>query len=136
MMTPKSGLLKSRTSGKQKYYSLNKDFPLYAEYKKILQKTVGIEQQIRHALEHCGRVKKAFIFGSYAKKRMDDFSDIDLFVISDQSTVELYKVISKIEKTIDRQINITSMDEDEFQKKRKADPFVSAILKTKTIELI
>ncbi len=132
----KEGLLKSRISGKQKYYSLNKKFPLYAEYKKILLKTVGIEHQIRLALEHCGSVKKAFIFGSYAKDKMDDFSDIDLFVISGQSTVELYKVISKIEKTIDRQINIASMDEKEFQKKRKTDPFISSILKTKTIKLI
>ncbi|MCK5083307.1 MAG: nucleotidyltransferase domain-containing protein [Candidatus Omnitrophica bacterium] len=132
----KGGLLKSRVSGKQRYYSLNKKFPLYAEYKKILLKTVGIEHQIRQALERCGGVKKAFIFGSYATDKMDNFSDIDLFVISDQNTVELYKVISKIEKTIDRQINITSMDEEEFQKKRKTGPFISAVLKTKTVNLI
>lgn len=132
----RAGLLKSRVSGKQRYYSSNRKFPLYAEYKKIILKTVGIEHQLREVLEDFGSVKKAFIFGSYARNKMDNLSDIDLFVISSQSTMDLYKVISKIEKTIDRQINITSMDEKEFLKKKKTDPFVSTILKTKTIRLI
>lgn len=132
----KEGLLKSRVSGKQKYYSLNKKFPLYPEYRKILLKTVGVEHQLRQALSACGCVRKAFLFGSYAKDRMDGSSDIDLFVVSEKSTVELYRLVAKIEKAIGRQINITSMDEGEFKMKREKDPFLSAVLKTKVIDLI
>ena len=38
----KEGILASEQKGNQKYYSLNKKYPLYKEYKKIVMKTIGL----------------------------------------------------------------------------------------------
>ncbi|KKQ67778.1 MAG: polymerase beta domain protein region protein [Candidatus Peregrinibacteria bacterium GW2011_GWF2_38_29] len=43
----KEGLFKSEFHGKQKYYSLNTSFPLYDEYKKIIEKSFGVQKFFR-----------------------------------------------------------------------------------------
>lgn len=40
------GILKSETRGNQKIYSINKEYPLYNEYKQIIFKTIGIEKEL------------------------------------------------------------------------------------------
>lgn len=40
------GLFHIETMGNLKLYSLNKQYPLYAEYKKIILKTSGVEKKI------------------------------------------------------------------------------------------
>ena len=48
----KEGLLKSEFRGNQKYYSINKSFPLRKEYRAMLQKTFGLEE-ILSSLQKC-----------------------------------------------------------------------------------
>lgn len=47
----KLGLLTSQYRGQEKYYKLNKKFLLLKEYKAIVQKTFGIEQQLKGILQ-------------------------------------------------------------------------------------
>ena len=130
------GILKSRTSGNQKYYSINKEFFLYHEYRQITLKTVGIEAQLKETLNKLKNIKQAFIFGSYVENKMDTFSDIDLFVITELNSINIYKAISPIEKNINRAINIVTMGEKEFHSKQKTDDFVKNLMTHKIIELI
>ncbi len=53
----KEGIFKSRLSGKQKYFSINKSFPLLKEYKKIIQKTVGFEYILKESLSDSKMLK-------------------------------------------------------------------------------
>jgi len=62
----KEGLFMSEMRGNQKYYWLNKDYPLYQEYKKIIMKSVGLEKKLGDMLKRTVGVKEAYIFGSYA----------------------------------------------------------------------
>ncbi len=130
------GLLKSEVRGHEKYYKLDPKFPLIKEYKAIAQKTFGIEQQLKSILQELNGVEKAFLFGSYARNKMDKYSDIDLFVIGKHSTLELQKQIAKLQKEYNREINVIGMDNGEFNRKQKKDPFLKKILKSPTIELI
>jgi len=132
-----AGLIQSETRGNQKYYFLNKKFPLYTEYRNIMMKTIGLEKKLKNILRNIEGIKKAYIYGSYAKDKMDAFSDIDLLVIGNQDTIILQREISILQKEIDREINIVSMDEKEFNLKRKSkDSFISRIFKENPIQIL
>ncbi len=132
----KEGILKSRWQGKQRYYSLDKSFPLLKEYKNIVLKTLGLEQTLKTALSKISGVKKALIFGSYAQERMDSHSDIDLLVVGIHSTIELQKAIARVQKSTRRDINAVSMSLQEYNGRKKKDPFLKSIESKKTVKII
>jgi len=133
----KEGLFVSQLRGNQRYYQLNKKYPLYKEYKKIVMKTIGFEKQLRQILIDMEGIKDAYIFGSYAKDKMDVSSDIDILVIGNHDTILLHKKISSLQKKIDREINVISISKKEFEiKKKKKDPFIFDILQKKKIKII
>ena len=131
----KEGILKSRWQGKQRYYSLNRAFPLLKEYKKIVSKTIGFEQLLNDLLSKISGIKTAFIYGSYAQHKMDSNSDIDLLVVGEHGTVHLQKAVADIQKSIHREINVVSMSLKEYQQKSKA-PFLKSIENKKSIKII
>ncbi|MBU0705630.1 nucleotidyltransferase domain-containing protein [Patescibacteria group bacterium] len=129
----KQGLFQVKKRGNQSLYSLNPSFFLFNEYKGIVNKTYGIEHQIKQALQKVPGIKKAFIFGSYASGKFDEYSDIDLLVVGEQDGLELSKAISDVERKAGREINIVEIDSKEFAKPKK--PFINQILTEKMIEL-
>ena len=130
------GILESEWKGNQRYYALNHSFPLIKEYKMIISKTIGLEQALRKQLEEVKGIKRAILFGSYAADRMDLSSDIDLLVIGDHDTLELQKKVSQFQKSIDREINVISMDITEYKKKQKTDPLLTTIGRNKSISIL
>ena len=131
-----SGILRSIERGRERYYSLNHDFPLLKEYKQIVLKTIGVEQALREALTKVNGVKRAFIFGSYAAGTLDAASDIDLFVLGSHNSLDVQRAVSKLQKSTGREINVVSMEEAEFRKRVKSDHFVKSVNQGKKVELI
>lgn len=132
----KEGILKSRWQGNQRYYSLNKDFSLFKEYKNIVLKTIGLEQILKTSLNKISGIKKAVIFGSYAQDKMDSHSDIDLLVIGDHSTIDLQRAVADIQKSIQREINAVSMSFQEYTQKKGKAPFLKSVEAKKSIKII
>ena len=132
----KEGILKCEEKGKERYYSLNKAFPLLKEYRQIIMKTVGIEGALKDLLKDVKGIQEAFLFGSYAKDRMDSASDIDLMVVGDHDTVELRKKVAGVQKTTDREINLVSMSPAEYEKRKKQDSFVKSLQTAKKVNLV
>ncbi len=132
----KEGILKSRWQGSQRYYSLNKLFPLFQEYRNIVLKTIGFEQTLRGLLLNIQGIKEAYIFGSYAKGQMDSHSDIDLLVVGGHDTIDLQRSIARLQKTIQRDLNVVSMSPQEYQKKKKTDPLLKSIETTRSVKII
>lgn len=132
----KAGIFKSRWQGKQRYYSLNTNFPLLNEYKTIILKTIGFEQALKTSLKNIDGIKNAVIFGSYAQDQMDAHSDIDLLVVGDHNTIELQKAMAQIQKGIHREINVISMSLKEYNNKKKSDSLIRSIEAKKKIKLI
>ncbi|MBI4708180.1 MAG: hypothetical protein HY761_09715, partial [Candidatus Omnitrophica bacterium] len=60
----KIGLLKSWTRGNLKFYSINKLYPLYNEYKNIILKTLEFESKLKKVLLKVKKKKKAYLYGS------------------------------------------------------------------------
>ena len=123
----KAGLFKSKQLGNLKIYSLNHKFPLFTEYKSIINKTYGVEEMLKKELSKVSGIQKAYIFGSYANGKFDQFSDIDLLVIGNHDGLELSKVLVKIEGKINREINYVEIYPNELQKRLKNDQFLKNI---------
>jgi len=133
----KHGILKSQIRRNLKLYSINKSYPLYKEYKKIILKTIGLEDKLKRFMKEIAGVKEAYIYGSYAKDKMDTHSDVDLLVVGNHEILLLQRKLNKFQKEIEREINSVSMDEHEFKKRIKnKDPFILEVLKKKHIKII
>lgn len=131
------GLLQSEFKGAQKYYCLNKQFPLYKEYRGIVQKTIGLESKLKVVLQDVPGIQNAWLFGSYATGKMDDLSDIDLLVVGCHQTVALHERLAPLQKFFGREINAVSMSGEEFVRRREAkDPLVTDIFKGRNIQLL
>lgn len=121
------GVLKSDRRGRERYYSLNKAYPLIKEYRKIVLKTVGVEDALQKLLRGIPGIKKAFIYGSYAKDRMDSASDIDVLVVGEHRALDLQRKIVKLQRALSREINLTSLSSEEYEAKHKNDHFLKSI---------
>lgn len=133
----KEGILKSESRGNQKVYSIDRSFPLFEEYKQIVFKTIGLEDRLRNLIKKVDGIQKAYLFGSYAKNKMDAYSDIDLLVIGTHKVLDLQKEITKLQREIDREINVINMSKKEFEsRKERKDNFIKDILENKHIVVI
>jgi len=130
----KEGLLSSDFEGKQRYFTLNKTYPLLKEYKEIILKTLGIEKKLKDIFLNDDKLKEAYIFGSYAKGKMDANSDIDVLLIGDHSSIKTEGDIIKIQKETGRQINTINFSLEEFHRKQK-EPFLKNVFEEKYIKL-
>lgn len=131
------GILKSKTLGNLRLYAINRAYPLYKEYEKIVQKTVGLEKEIESILRSVKGIDEAYIFGSYAQGKMERHSDVDLLVVGSHRSLSLQKKLRQLQKEIDREINVVDMDRQEYQKKlNNKDPFLTGILNKKPIRII
>ncbi|MEK7212506.1 MAG: nucleotidyltransferase domain-containing protein [Patescibacteria group bacterium] len=132
----KEGMLASDFSGKQRYFSLNNNYPLLREYRRIVFRTL-FEKRLGSALEGVEGVQEAYLFGSYAAQKMNAASDVDLLVVGNHSSLALQRVIQSFQKEIGREINAVSMGPKEFLAKRKRkDPFLKQVLSGKRIKLL
>jgi predicted nucleotidyltransferase len=68
---------------------------------------------------------------------MDASSDIDVLVIGNHDIISLQKSLTKLQKKIDREINLINITQDEFEeKKANGDGFIRHVLENKKIELL
>jgi len=133
----KEGLLKSEWQGKQRYYSLNQVYPLFKEYEQIFLKTFGLNNFFRKSLEKFHGIVAVYIFGSYANDQFNVSSDIDLLIIGSHKALEAQKAVLKLQKQLNREINIIDMTKKEFeQRKKQNDPFIKEIFDKPIIKVI
>lgn len=131
------GILTHEVKGNLKLYSINMAYPLYDEYRKIILKTIGFEEGLKEALSKVDGIKKAYIYGSYARDKLSAHSDIDLFVVGEHDIITLQKMLNKLQQDMGREINVINMDEPELKKRlKRKDTFVCNIVKQENIRLI
>ncbi len=112
-----SGLITTTRIGAQKHYQANPDAPIYAELCGIVQKTVGLAEPLRKALEPItNQVVAAFVYGSVAKRNDTASSDIDLMLISDTLTyADVFASLESAVSILGRSINPTVYSTMEFK---------------------
>jgi predicted nucleotidyltransferase len=132
-----SGLVTSRTIGRQRHYQANSAAPIFEELRRIVLKTFGAAYPLKDALRPLERqIASAAIYGSVAKGNDRAASDIDLLIVSDDLMLEeLYRVLDPVEQSLGRKINPTLIKSKELDARRK-DSFLSKVLAGPVIPLI
>jgi len=102
-----SGLVSVKQVGNQKHYQANANSPIFTELRAIIQKTVGLADPLRQALQALSdEIAAAFVYGSVAKKTDTANSDIDLMVIADDlSYGTLFTALEDASATLGRAVN-------------------------------
>ncbi len=131
------GWLKSEYRAHARFFQVNTHHPLYPELKRIVAKTVGVEGTLRELVERLPEVKLALLYGSFAKGKERQDSDVDLLIVGKPSTEEkMLKKLTSLEKKLQREINYKFYSEEEFRHKRaQGDPFLEEVLTDKKIVL-
>ena len=124
-----SSILISQKKDNRKIYAVDKKNPFYRELKSIINKTIGIDGEIKRMIKKIPEIEYAFIFGSYSKGYLSNNSDIDLFIIGLIDENEFSVRLRKLEEKIGREINYHLYTKKEFKEKLKKDSFLKNILK-------
>lgn len=132
-----AGLFVSENKGNLVYYYLNQSYPLFDELKSIIFKTSGVPKILYDVLTKFKGISHAFIYGSFAKREERTDSDIDLLIIGKVDEDKLIEEINHLEQKLQREINYTLYDKEDFIEKKKANnSFILDISKDKKIFLI
>lgn len=131
-----AGILNYKAEAKVIYYFINKNYPLYEEFKSIVSKTIGLKAILTAALEKVENIELAFIYGSYARNEENVNSDIDIFILGEPEEEKLVKGIMEAEKMLKREINYTVYSRKDLIKKiKEMSGFILDILKNNKIYL-
>ena len=131
----KAGILTSEKKGKQAFYSVNTNNPIYPELRSIVYKTFGIADMLKKVLKPLkAKIKAAFIYGSVASGEESARSDIDVMLIGSITFMKISIVLDKAEKTLGREINPTVYPVKEFKEKHKqGNHFIKTVIKSEKI---
>lgn len=113
-----SGLVTRKTVGAQTLYTANQKSPVFREIKNLIHKTVGMHDVLADALDPLReRINLAFVFGSVARLRETEHSDVDLMIVGKVDFDEVVQSLAGAEKTLNREVNPTVYPIKEFGKK-------------------
>jgi predicted nucleotidyltransferase len=133
----REGLLRSEIEGRQRYYSINSQYPYLKAVFSLLQGTIGIVPTLASALRRVEGIENAYLYGSFAKNEADASSDIDLLIVGNPDALNLAAEVSRLEKTLNREVSYTTVKPQELRRKLAArDPFLTDVWQGKRIELI
>jgi predicted nucleotidyltransferase len=131
------GLLRSEIEGRQRYYSVNPQYPYLKAVLSLLQGTVGIVPTLRDALRRVEGIEQAYLYGSFAKNEEDAASDIDLLIVGKPDAPTLALEVARLEKMLNREVSYTVLKRQELKKKLSSnDPFFSDVWHGKRVEII
>lgn len=134
-----SGLISETRIGSQRHFQANPEAPLFAELCAIVQKTIGLAEPLKEALQPLAdQIALAFVFGSVAKKSDSAASDIDLMVISDTLVyADVFQVLEELTHKLGRAIQPTLYSRKELANRLESDnAFIKRVLKQPKIWII
>ncbi len=131
------GLFRSEVSGRQKYFQLNRKYPLFDEMRRVVAKTIGAPSVIAQSLTKIDGIEEASLFGSFARNQQDAASDIDVLIIGAPPEQTLAQAMRKLEQQLGREINYTVLTPKEFALRRaRKDAFLENVWHNKRVPLI
>ncbi|HEX4542257.1 MAG TPA: nucleotidyltransferase domain-containing protein, partial [Candidatus Acidoferrum sp.] len=133
----REGLFRSEVSGRQKYFQLNREYPLFQEVRGIVAKTIGAVPLIAQSLKKVEGIREAYLYGSFARNQQDAASDIDILVIGEPGSQAFAEAMQKLERQLGREINYTVFSPTEFNSRRKRkDAFLENVWHNKRVSLV
>lgn len=94
-----------RHVGRTAVYRADQGSPLFEPLQQLVERSVGVEAQLRSFLDGVDGVRAAAIYGSWARGAVDAESDIDLLVIGDVDYGRLVEGLIDLRERVGRDIN-------------------------------
>ncbi len=133
----REGLFRSEVSGRQKYFQLRSEYPLFDEVRSIVTKTIGVAALIGQSLSKIEGIEEAYLYGSFARNQQDASSDIDVLVLGTPRGDALAEAMQKLERRLGREVNYTVLTRKEFNLRRaRKDGFLEDIWHNERVSLI
>jgi len=133
----REGLFRSDVSGRQKYFQLNREYPLFDEVRNIVAKTIGAVPLIAQSFKKVQGIDEAYLYGSFARSQQDAASDIDVLVIGAPREELLAETVRKLERQLRREVNYTVLTPKEFKSRRvRKDAFLENVWHNKRVSLM
>jgi predicted nucleotidyltransferase len=133
----REGLFKSEMSGRQKYFQLNREYPLFNEVRSIIAKTIGAVPLLAESLKKIEGIEEAYLYGSFARNQQDAASDVDVLVIGKPKSDTLAETVQKLERQLGREINYTVLTRKELESRRgRNDAFLENVWHNKRVLLV
>ena len=126
----RAGLITKVPQGNRVYYRANRGHPAFEDLKRVFLKTIALGEALRAGIAQLsGRVRVAFIYGSYAAGQETTESDVDLFLIGDLSSREAAAVLGPVGRELVRELNTAVYPPAEFRRKaREGHHFIQEVL--------
>ena len=132
----KIGLVSKRHQDNMLFYKINKNSIIFDEMKRIFLKYETFSEILSEKLVK-EKIKYSLIYGSFAKGTEKETSDIDLLIVGDVPEDQILRIISDIERNINREINFILWTEKELKEKMKKNiPLIREMLNTSVIMLV
>jgi len=109
------GLLSSTSRGKQRFYAVNRSFPLFPELSGLVLKTEGLTSVIRKRLEELGGISYAFLYGPSAREGGAWTGDLNLFLVGSVDTERFMDTIRSMEQRLGREVRTLLLTTEEFR---------------------
>ena len=123
-----AGLVRREIVTGRRVYEADRRSAIYEEMSSMIRKLRGPATVIRDALAVRSGTEVAFIFGSFASGEETASSDVDLMVLTDDSSRAIRTALGRAERDLARTINEHVMTTGEWRKRlRKRDPFISHV---------
>lgn len=133
----REGLFRSEVNGRQKYFQLNREYPLFDEVRSIVAKTIGAAPLLARALKKIEAIEEAYLYGSFARNQQDAARDIDVLVIGKPKSDVLAEGVQKLERQLGREINYTVLTRNELESRRnRKDAFLESVWHNKRVPLV
>jgi predicted nucleotidyltransferase/predicted transcriptional regulator with HTH domain len=133
----REGLFRAEVSGRQKYFQLNRKYPLFNEVRSIIAKTIGAVPLLAESLKKIEGIEEAYLYGSFARNQQDAASDVEILVIGKPKSDTLAEIVQKLERQLGREINYTVLTRKELESRRgRKDAFLENVWHNKRVSLV
>lgn len=110
-----AGIVRRNAEARPHLFSAAVDDAFYEPLATLLSRSVGVELQLRNALDRPD-VDAAAIYGSWVAGVRRPGSDIDVLVVGDANLRSLRKLVRPIGKSAGRNVDLTVLGDDEFRR--------------------
>lgn len=133
-----AGILERRMVGRAALYRPADDSPLVEPLRLLVQRTVGVEPELRRVLGPIEGIEAAAIYGSWAAgTSVRPLSDVDVLVIGDAAPDALERAVREVERLVGREINLTRYDGEDWRARvRNGSGFAQTVLDRPRIALV
>ena len=133
-----AGLLIRVEQGRQVYYQVNRESPIFDELRKLMTKTSGLADLLQEELtDLADQIELAIIYGSQANGKAVTSSDVDLLIVGDVEELKLHRAITRAEKKLARTVNYMLFARQEYERRREEKGgFLERVLKGAKIFIV